>query len=30
MKESEDLERLAAAEIRLSYFLAEQIKKATT
>lgn len=30
MKESEDLERLAAAEIRLSYFLAEQIKNATT
>ncbi|MEM9869475.1 MAG: hypothetical protein AAF765_17390, partial [Bacteroidota bacterium] len=30
MKESEDMERLAAAEIRLSYFLAEQIKNATT
>ena len=30
MNNSEDLERLAEAEIRLSYFLAEQIKNSTT
>ena len=30
MSEPEDIERLAEAEIRLSYFLAEQIKNSTT
>ena len=30
MKQQDDIERLAEAEIRLSYFLAEQIKNSTT
>jgi len=30
MENSEDIERLAQAEVRLSYFLAEQIKNSTT